>query len=146
MKIDNRDCARSADRSITTFYATNSQGDGNVSSRFNLRDPLLGWVRIAKVKVEAITNCELVMPEYAGMKNDIACAYVEMLFKKPIRFVRLEREIWPFRYDGVFDIALSRQWIRNKLNDATGSVESDRRVEFDGENRKAIRAALRLVL
>ena len=146
MRFDNADRHDPENGSMTMFYTTNSQGEGRVSTRYLLRDPMQGWVRLAKAKVEAITNCELTMPEYAGLTIDIACAYVEMLFKKPIRLVRLERDTWPFTTEGIYDEKLVREWIQYKLADDSIGVQEPCKGNFEDDEEKAIRKALEITL
>ena len=117
-----------------------------MSTRYLLRDLQRGWVRLAKEKVEAVINEELTMPEYAGLTIDIACAYVEMLFSKPIRLVRVEGDTWPFRGDGMYDKALVGQWIRYKLSDGADGSREPWRGDFDKADKNAIRKALQIIL
>ena len=134
------------ERSSLFAYSTNSGGDGRISIRYLLRDPERGWIRFAKAKVEAVTNEQLVMPEYAGLTIDIACAYVEMLFSKPIRLVKVERDAWPVRSDGMYDKALVGQWIHYKLSDGADGTREPWKGGFDDDDKNAIRKALQIIL
>ena len=103
-------------------------------------------MRLAKTKVDAVTNEKLAIPEYAGLTIDIACAYVEMLFSKPIRLVRVEQDAWPFRSDGMYDKVLVGQWIRYKFSDVADGARQPWKKDFDDDDKNAIRKALQIIL
>ena len=80
------------------------------------------------------------------MTIDIACAYVEMLFKKPIRLARLERETWPFTMEGIYDRDLVHLWIRSKFSEDSVGEREPYKGDFDDGDKLEICKVLGIAL